>query len=119
MSFTAALGGMAPNPASVGMGEPPEIKGLPPPPTGKGPIATGGDAKTKEGAGGAAIAALRDLIGYSPELKVDIQPLIAKIKAATVPKRGSGGPPNGQPGIPGTAQMESSPLMDSGGSGAF
>ena len=108
----------APNPASPGLGPIPG-KQLPPSPTGVGAMPTGSPTRTKTTVGGEAIAALRDLQGYTPELFNDINAFIGQIKNATKPKQGENpGPPLSEPGVPGAAQLDASPELDSGNPGA-
>ena len=109
----------APNPASPGLGPIPG-KQLPPPPSGVGAMPTGSPTRTKQTVGGEAIAALRDLAGYSPELGSAINDFVAQIKNATKPQPGqSPGPALGEPGVPGAAQLDASPEMDSGNPGGI
>jgi hypothetical protein len=111
---------MGPNPASIGVGTPPNMPGAPPPPTGKGAIPTGAPGKTKIAAGGEAISGLRNLQGFVPEMLNQINEWINQIKQATVPKQGDDpGPAAGQPGVPGTLQLDGSQLMDSGSPGSM
>ena len=77
----------APNPASPALGNIPSQQ-LPPKPTGVGAMPTGSPTRTKTTVGGEAIAALRDLQGYTPELFNDINAFIGQIKNATKPKQG-------------------------------
>lgn len=108
-----------PNPASPGLGPIPGSQ-LPPKPTGVGAMPTGSPTRTKTTVGGEAIAALRDLQGYAPELLDSINSFISQIKAATKPKQGeSPGPALGEPGVPGAAQLDASPELDSGQAGAL
>ena len=108
----------APNPSSPGLGNIPS-KMLPPPPTGVGAMPTGSPTRTKTTVGGEAIAALRDLQGYTPELYNDINAFIGQIKSATKPQPNQNpGPPLSEPGVPGAAQLDASPEMDSGSPGA-
>jgi len=113
-------GGMPPNAASPGLGPTPSLPGLPPPPTGTGAMPTGAPTNTKMTAGSDAIASLRTLQGFVPALYNDISEMISRIKGATSDKAGdSPGPSVGDPGIPGAAQLDASPTMDSGGPGAL
>lgn len=108
----------APNPASPALGNIPSQQ-LPPKPTGVGAMPTGSPTRTKTTVGGEAIAALRDLQGYTPELFNDINAFIGQIKNATKPKQGENpGPPLSEPGVPGAAQLDASPELDSGNPGA-
>jgi hypothetical protein len=106
-----------PSPASQGMGAPPSMPGLMPPPSGKGAVPTGGAGGTKLTAAGDAIAALKNLVGFVPELGGSISALMAQIKEATKKDAQPSGPAVGQPGVPGSAQMDSSVTMDSGAPG--
>ena len=107
----------APNPSSPGLGDIPG-KQLPPPPTGVGKMPTGSPTRTKTTVGGEAIAALRDLQGYTPELYNEINAFISQIKHSTKPNPSENpGPPLGEPGVPGAAQLDASPEMDSGSPG--
>lgn len=108
----------APNPSSPGLGPVPTSQ-LPPPPTGVGQVPTGSPTRTKTTVGGEAIAALGDLEGYAPELRDQILGWKSLIKDACKPKPGQNpGPPLGEPGVPGAAQLDASPEMDSGSPGA-
>jgi hypothetical protein len=107
----------APNPASPSLGPIPKGQ-LPPPPSGVGAMPTGSPTRTKQTVGGEAIAALRDLQGYAPELFNDVNDFIARIKNATKPQANENpGPPLGEPGVPGAAQLDASPELDSGSPG--
>lgn len=124
MSYLAALQGGGPSappqPASLGVGgPPPQMPGIPPPPTGAGPIPTGGAGGTKLTAAGDAIASLKNLIGFIPQMGPQINALIASIKDATKKDAQPSGPPVGAPGAPGSAQMDSSEQLDSGGPGGM
>lgn len=113
-------GAMTPPAATKGLGDVPEMPNLPPPPTGAGAVDTGSSGTTKISAGGEAIEALRSLIGFVPSMANDINEIITKIKAATVPKPGeNAGPALGKPGDIGSAQLDGSPTMESGSSGAM
>jgi hypothetical protein len=92
---------------------------MPPPPTGRGAIPTGGAGGTKLTAAGDAIASLKNLIGFCPELGGSINALISQIKDATKKDAQPSGPPIGQPGVPGSAQLDSSELQDSGSPGGM
>ena len=106
-----------PNPASPGLGAIPG-KQLAPPPTGVGAMPTGSPTRTKTTVGGEAIASLRDLQGYCPELYNQINEFISQIKSATKPQANQNpGPPLGEPGTPGAAQLDASPEFDSGSAG--
>lgn len=123
MAYLAALQGGGPNappqPVSQGVGPPPEMGGLMPPPTGKGPIPTGGAGGTKLTAAGDVIAALKNFAGFAPELGGSINALIAQIKDATKKDAQPSGPAIGAAGVPGSAQMDGSETMDSGGPGGM
>jgi hypothetical protein len=123
MSYLAALQGGGPSappaPASLGLGPAPTPPGLPPAPTGKGPIPTGGAGGTRLTAAGDAIAAIRNFIGFAPELSDHLTSTIAMIKDATRKDAQANGPAVGQPGVPGSAQIDSSATLDSGGPGAM
>lgn len=107
---------MPPPPSSQGLGgAPPPMPGLPPPPTGMGAIPTGGAGGTKKNAGDEAILKLQNLIGFIPQMQQEIQDMIAKIKAAT--QNAPAGPPVGAPGTPGSGQMDSGQMQDSGSAG--
>lgn len=83
-----------------------------------GAMPTGSPTRTKTTVGGEAIAALRDLQGYAPELFQEINAFIGQIKNATKPKPNENpGPPLGEPGVPGAAQLDASPELDSGSAG--
>jgi hypothetical protein len=123
MSYLDALSGAGqgptapPSPASPGMGTPPPMPGMLPPPTGKGPIPTGGSASTFDTAAGDAISSLKNLTGFFPELGGQITALIADIKGKAKAKAQNRGPAIGQPGTPGSAQLDGSAVMDSGSVG--
>jgi len=124
MSYLQALTGggptAPPQPASLGVGgPPPALPSMPPPPTGRGAIPTGGAGGTKLTAAGDAIASLKNLIGFCPELGGSINALISQIKDATKKDAQPSGPPIGQPGVPGSAQLDSSELQDSGSPGGM
>jgi hypothetical protein len=108
-----------PQPASLGMGQPPSLPGIPPPPTGKGPIPTGTSGSTKLTAAGDAIASLKNLTGFVPQLAAQITALIGAIKDATKKDVTNTGPAIGQAGNPGSAQLDGSPMLDSGSPGAM
>lgn len=95
------------------------MPGMPPPPTGKGPIPTGGAGGTKLTAAGDAVAALKNFVGFAPEMGPQINALIEAIKGATKKDAQPSGPPIGAPGVPGSAQLDSSELMDSGSPGGM
>ena len=59
----------------------------------------------------------QEFIGFKPELSPQITALISQIKDATKKDAQASGPAIGQPGTPGSAQMDSSALMDSGSPG--
>ena len=67
LNGVADAGKSAPNPASPALGNIPSQQ-LPPPPTGAEAMPTGSPTRTKTTVGGEAIAALRDLQGYTPNL---------------------------------------------------
>lgn len=122
MSYLQALQGGAPSappqPASLGTGgPPPALPGLPPPPSGVGSVPTGGAGGTKLTAAGDAIASLKNFIGFEPAMGAQINALISAIKDATKKDAQPSGPPVGAPGVPGSAQMDGSQLMDSGSAG--
>jgi hypothetical protein len=120
----AANGGggaqMGPNPASLGVGKPPQMPGLPPPPTGAGAMPTGSPTTTKMTAGADAISSLRSLQGFVPEMFHDINEFIGRIKGATSQQKGQNpGPAVGEPGVPGALQLDGAPTDASGGPGGF
>ena len=123
--YLAALTGGAgsgpsapPQANSLGVGgPPPALPNLPPPPTGKGAMPTGGAGGTKLTAAGEAIAALRNFIGFAPNMSADITAMIAQIKEVAKADAQSSGPAIGTPGTPGSAQMDGSQTMDSGSPG--
>jgi hypothetical protein len=118
--YVAALGGgptAPPQANSLGMGQPPNLPSLPPPPTGKGAMPTGGAGGTRLTAAGEAIAALRNFMGFAPNMSADITSMIAQIKDVTRGDAQANGPAIGQPGTPGSAQMDSSQTLDSGSPG--
>lgn len=111
---------MAPNPASQGLGAPPKLPGLPPPPTNAGAMPTGAPTKTKMTAGADVIQSLRDLQGFVPELYNEINAWIGQVKSATSQKPGQNpGPAPDAPGVPGALSLDQSELSESGGPGAF
>ena len=118
MNAAKLVGGMSPNPATQGLGEVPKMAGLPPPPTGIGKMPVGAPGNTKKVAGADAISALRNFIGFAPELANDINGIIDKIKQVAYDKPNENqGPAIGDAGPMGAAQSGASPLMDSGGPG--
>lgn len=124
MNYLAALQGSGPSappqPASLGVGgPPPSLPGMSPPPTGTGPIPTGGAGGTKLTAAGDAIASLKNFIGFAPEMGQQINAMIAALKDATKKDAQPSGPPIGAPGVPGSAQMDGSAVLDSGGPGGM
>lgn len=124
MAYLQALQGggptAPPQPASLGVGgPPPSLPGIPPPPTGAGPIPTGGAGGTKSTAAGDAIAAIKNFIGFAPEMGDQLNATIAAIKGAAKKDAKPSGPPIGAPGVPGGAQLDGSELMDSGSPGGM
>lgn len=122
MSFISSLNGLAakgatsPNPATLGVGPPPDMPGVPPAPTGMGAMNTGNGGNTKKAAGDEAILALRTFQGFAPNLMNDINAIVDQIKAAC--KVEKPGPAVGEAGPPGAAAVDAAPTEDSGGPGA-
>lgn len=121
MAFQSAMnglmakgGGMDPNAASLGTGPPPQMPGIPPPPTNIGAMPTGMTTGDKKSAGNDAITALRSFQSFAPSMQGDVDAIIAKIKDAV--KSEAQAPAPGQP-IPTGAPVNPEPVMDSGGAG--
>ena len=66
----------------AGMGAPPDMPGLPPPPTGIGGMSQGDPSTSKKVAADTAVLALRELSGQIPALAPAINMLVDQIKAA-------------------------------------
>lgn len=102
--------GAPPAAASLGMGQPPQMPGLPPPPTGLGAMPTGDPSTTKKAAADQAILALREVKGHYPQLATMLDATVDALKAAAQPAQPNGAsapaPPSGA-GEPPTAPMES------------
>lgn len=110
--------GSPPPPAAhgVGLGAPPNMPGLPPPPTGIGNMPTGDASTSKKMVADTSITSLRELSGQMPSLKPQIDALIDQIKAGTqMPAPAA--PPTAA-ALPGAPQPESVSLEDSGGPGS-
>lgn len=108
-----------PSPASLGVGTPPSLPGLPPAPTGRGPIPTGGAGGTRLTAAGDFIASARNLMGFIPEMSPELTAIISQVKEKTKKDAQAQGPAIGQPGVPGSAQLDGSAVLDSGSPGAM
>jgi hypothetical protein len=109
-----------PNPAAmgVGMGAPPGMPGLPPPPTGQGAIPLGNPGNDKKAAADQTILNLRELSGHYPALKSMLDSTVDAIKAASsIPAAPQ--PPPGTPNLPGAPEAEPTSLEDSGSSGGM
>ncbi|MDE2105310.1 MAG: hypothetical protein KGL39_49245 [Patescibacteria group bacterium] len=105
-------------PATLGMGNPPDMSGmgLPPPPTNIGAMPTGGSGTDAKGAADQAILALRDVQGHFPQLKTQIDGMIDSLKSATQQKAPP--PPLGAATPPGAPAPSVSPTIESGSAGA-
>lgn len=80
---------------------------------------TGAPTTTKMTAGADAIAAIRTLQGFVPELYNDLNEVVSRIKSATAQKPGQKpGPALGEPGVPGALQLDANATDDSGSPGA-
>lgn len=99
-SALAAMMGGDNQPATQGLGPPPDMPGLPPPPTGAGAMPTGSTSSDPKAAADNAILALRDAQGQFPSLAGQIGSMIDALKAAAG-KSGAGGPTSA-PSDPGT-----------------
>ena len=105
-------------PPDAGSLNPPSMPGAPPAPTGVGKMPTGNAGGTKVSAAGELIAAARAYIGFEPSMQGDLEQLIAQVKASSQ-KGKDPGPAVGEPGIPGSGQMESGQQEMSGSPGAM
>ncbi len=102
----------------VGMGKPPVMPGLPPPPTNKGAMPTGDPSTNKKEAADNAILALREVKGHYPSLAQVVDGAIDQIKSAAKPpsptKAGLGAPIP-----PGSPTPDADPTAMSGSPGGF
>jgi hypothetical protein len=112
-----SLGTPPPNPASLGMGTPPSLPGLPPPPTGMGAMPTGDPATTKKAAADQAILALREAKGHYPSLGSMLDATDDALKTAATGAEAGKPPAIGSPQPPGEAGMEAAPIMETGSPG--
>ena len=103
-----------PTPASVGMGAPPSMPGLPPPPTGVGAMPTGDASTTQKAAADQAILALRQASGFFPSMSTAINGMIDQLKASS---KSSAPQPVGTPKAPGAPVPAANPLPESGSAG--
>lgn len=108
----------AAQPASLGMGNPPDLSGIgtPPPPTNVGAMPTGTSGTDAKGAADNAILALRDVQGHFPQLKTQIDGMIDGLKNAAQAQAPA--PPMGAPAPPGAPMPPVSPTIESGSAGA-
>jgi hypothetical protein len=113
----AAPGAPAPAAQGVGLGAPPVMPGLPPPPSGVGPIPTGDPGTTKKDALDNAVLALREATGHAPNLKSAIEAMIDSLKAEA--QKDDGAPGLGSPSPPGSAPPNPPPPDLSGAPGAL
>jgi hypothetical protein len=99
----APAGVAAPAALGVGVGAPPKMPDLPPPPTMTGAMPTGSPSTDKKAAADQAVTSLRDLKGHYPQLGTMLDATVDAIKAAAT---GPGGAaptgPLGAPSAPGT-----------------
>lgn len=124
MSFGAALnaiagGPAAPQAATPGIGQPPKLPGTPPAPTGVGAMPTGNASIDAKGSADQAILALRECSGYFPNLRNDIDALIAQLKSAATPPKGPGPSVGAADAGPAIGGSETAPGMESGSPGGF
>ncbi len=127
--LASLLGGGGPGPSPMnmpgapsaalgaGMGAPPALPGLPPPPTGVGPMSSGDPSTSKKVAADTAVMALRELAGQVPSLMPQITMLVDQIKAA-VAAPAPQAPPTA-PTIPGAPPPAKSSLDLSGSPGGM
>lgn len=106
---------MGPPAATQGLGDPPKLPGLPPPPTNIGAMPIGSPGTTAKTAGDDAITALRVFQGFVPSMTQEIEAMIGKIKDAAKPA-----PPSaaGEAQAPGSSP-EAAPLSESGSTGDY
>jgi hypothetical protein len=121
MSYGDALqsAAMSAPPRSQGFGDPPDLgPGQPPPPTMMGKMDTGNTSKTKQTAAGDLVASISDFKGFVPEKSAMFDEWISQVKQLMAPKPSdNAGPAKGEPGVPGSAQLDGNPLQDSGSAG--
>lgn len=108
----------SPQPATLGLGAPPDMSGLgtPPPPTNVGAMPTGGSGTDAKGCADQAILSLRDAQGHFPQLKPQIDAMIDGLKSAA--QQQAPAPAMGAPTQPGAPTPSVSPTIESGSSGA-
>jgi hypothetical protein len=108
---------MPPNPASLGTGDPPDLSGGLPPPTGVGAMPTGNDSVNKKSAIDQAILALRDVTGHVPNLSTQISSMVDALKSESAPKDPGASVDSGTG--PGAAASSTDPVMESGSPGSM
>lgn len=105
----------SPQPATLGLGSPPDMPGLPPPATGMGAMPTGNAASDPKTCADTAIMALRDAQGHFPALKAQMDAMVDALKSAAQAPAQPPAAPAGAPTPPGAALP---PSIDSGSAGA-
>jgi hypothetical protein len=115
------IGGAGPSPAAhgIGMGQPPAMPGIPPPPNGLGPIPTGDTATTPKAAADEAVLTMRKAIGKFPQLKDQLEATIEALKAASSATAAAPTPPPGAPTMPGAPAPPPLGIEESGSPGAM
>ena len=118
--YGSMLGALAKasNPATLGVGAPPDLSGVgtPPPPTNVGAMPTGAMGTDAKGAADQAILALRDAQGHFPNLKPQIEAMVDGLKSAAQSQAPA--PPMGAPTPPGSPTAPVSASLESGSAGA-
>lgn len=104
-------------PASLGVGTPPQMPGLPPAPTGIGAMPTGSAGTTPKGAADSAILYLREAQGHFPAMKQQIDAMIESLKSAASSNAPTAAP--GQPSPLGTPTPAAPPIANSGSAGSM
>lgn len=102
----------------IGLGQPPKMPGLPPPPSMTGAMPTGDPSTNKKEAADNAILALREVKGHYPNLAQAVDSTIDQIKsAAKTPAPSKAG--LGAPIPPGSPTPDADPTGMSGTPGGF
>jgi hypothetical protein len=103
----------------AGLGAPPKMPGVPPPPTGAGAMPTGDPSTDKKEAADNAVMSLREVKGHYPSLGAQVDTMIDQIKSVAK-AAGTKSPGLGEPAKPGAdATTVPSPSSVSGGVGGF
>ena len=95
------------------------MPGLPPPPTGLGPIPVGNPATDRKAAADEVVQKLRDAQGHFPALKDQIDAMVGAFKSATAAPGPPPPPPPSASPMPGAPTPEQPDLEDSGSPGGM